>query len=446
VSAILFLPCIFAEIIFALFVDGLHGSKAIVFKGLLQLRCEIPLTHRAAHDRNNRIFEPLHESDSNWKRNCIMTSSSFSFLVIDVCGQSILQRRNHNMEPKGGHMNPILSGTTEQTAQKLGAHPCFNQEARHTHARIHLPVAPRCNMQCNYCNRKYSCVNESRPGVTCAILTPGQSIEYLRKYTDKVSNLSVVGIAGPGDPFANASETLETLRMVKVRHPHLLLCIASNGLNLFPYVDELAAIGLSHVTVTVNAVDPRIGAKFYEWMAIDGHRCEGVEAAEQLWDRQRKAIRALAAKGGVVHINYFEGFLDSDFQQRLAALKAEEAQQDAIDDSTPKFGDRSHNGPAVRQINAARLEKLGRIPLSKLLDHFEHAVKVAGIDHVGLGSDFDGVDDMLPEGMEDISRMPNLVGGLMERGFSDDDILKILGGNTLRVMRQVEQVAKSAPR
>jgi membrane dipeptidase len=158
-------------------------------------------------------------------------------------------------------------------------------------------------------------------------------------------------------------------------------------------------------------------------------------------------LRALAAKGGVVHINYFEGFLDSDFEQRLAALKGEEAQQDAIDDSTPKFGDRSQNGPAVRKINAERLAKLGRIPLGKLLDHFEHAVKVAGIDHVGLGSDFDGVDDMLPEGMEDISKMPNLVRGLVERGFSDDDILKILGGNTLRVMREVEQfAAKRQPR
>jgi membrane dipeptidase len=156
-------------------------------------------------------------------------------------------------------------------------------------------------------------------------------------------------------------------------------------------------------------------------------------------------LRALAAKGGVVHINYFEAFLDSDFQKREAALKTESAQVDAIDDSTPKFGDRSRNGPAVRKINAARVEKLGRVPLSKLLDHFEHAVKVAGIDHVGLGSDFDGVDDMLPEGMEDISKMPNLVRGLMERGFSDDDILKILGGNTLRVMRAVEQVAKARP-
>jgi membrane dipeptidase len=71
-------------------------------------------------------------------------------------------------------------------------------------------------------------------------------------------------------------------------------------------------------------------------------------------------------------------------------------------------------------------------------------VKVAGVDHVGLGSDFDGVDDMLPEGIEDISKIPNLVRGLMERGFADDDILKILGGNTLRVMRQVEAVAKSS--
>jgi membrane dipeptidase len=153
-------------------------------------------------------------------------------------------------------------------------------------------------------------------------------------------------------------------------------------------------------------------------------------------------LQALAAKGGVVHINYFEGFLDDDFAKRQALLKDEEKQQDASDDAAPKFGDRSQNGPAVRKINAMRLEKLGRIPLSKLLDHFEHAVKVAGVDHVGLGSDFDGVDDMLPEGIEDISKIPNLVRGLMERGFSDDDILKILGGNTLRVMRQVEAAAK----
>jgi membrane dipeptidase len=153
-------------------------------------------------------------------------------------------------------------------------------------------------------------------------------------------------------------------------------------------------------------------------------------------------LRALAKKGGVVHINYYEGFLVDGFAEREKGLKPEQAAQDAIDDRTPKFGDRSHNGPAVRKINAQRIAKLGRVPLSRLLDHFEHAVKVAGVDHVGLGSDFDGADDEFPEGMEDISKIPNLVRGLMERGFSDEDILKILGGNTLRVMRDVESVAR----
>ena len=153
-------------------------------------------------------------------------------------------------------------------------------------------------------------------------------------------------------------------------------------------------------------------------------------------------LRALARKGGVVHINYYEGFLDNGFAEREKTLKAEQAEQDAIDDRTPKFGDRSLNGPAVRKINAQRIAKLGRLPLSRLLDHFEHAIQVAGVDHVGLGSDFDGADDMFPEGMEDISKTPNLVRGLMERGFSDEDIVKILGGNTLRVMREVEEVSR----
>jgi membrane dipeptidase len=150
-------------------------------------------------------------------------------------------------------------------------------------------------------------------------------------------------------------------------------------------------------------------------------------------------LRALAAKGGVVHINFYEGFLDAGFAQKESRLKAEEAEQNRIDNRTPKFGDRRANGPAVRKINERRIAKLGRIPLSRLLDHFEHAVKVAGVEHVGIGSDFDGVDDLLPEGMEDVSKMPNLVRGLMERGFADDDILKILGGNTLRVMQEAEQ-------
>ncbi|MGA3019418.1 MAG: dipeptidase [Bryobacteraceae bacterium] len=155
-------------------------------------------------------------------------------------------------------------------------------------------------------------------------------------------------------------------------------------------------------------------------------------------------LRAIAAKGGVVHINFYEGFLEPGFNDRENALQDEQARQDSIDNQTPNFGARSQNGPAVRKINQERNAKLGRVPLARLLDHFEHAVKIAGIDHVGLGSDFDGADDMFPQDMEDISKIPNLVRGLMERNFSDADILKILGGNTLRVMRAVEQAAQRA--
>ena len=152
-------------------------------------------------------------------------------------------------------------------------------------------------------------------------------------------------------------------------------------------------------------------------------------------------LRALAKNGGVAHVNFYEGFLDHDFAERLDALKDLQSQQDAGEAAAPKFGDRSRLGPAMRKINVERNAKLGRVPLSRLLDHIDHAVKIAGVDHVGLGSDFDGADDLFPEGAEDMSQIPNLVRGLMERGYSDADILKILGGNTLRVMRAVERVA-----
>jgi membrane dipeptidase len=153
-------------------------------------------------------------------------------------------------------------------------------------------------------------------------------------------------------------------------------------------------------------------------------------------------LRALASNGGVVHINYFEGFLEPGFDARLNALKADQAAENAIEARTPKFGDRSAAGPQERKIDVRRTAKLGRIPLTRLVDHFEHAVKIAGIDHVGLGSDFDGANGQFPLGLEDISKLPNLVRALMERGFSDDDILKILGGNTIRVMREVEKAAE----
>ena len=103
-------------------------------------------------------------------------------------------------------------------ALDLTQHPCFNSDVRHRTGRIHLPVAPQCNIQCNYCDRKFDCANESRPGVTSSVLTPQHAIAYLDRAIAKTPYLKVVGIAGPGDPFANPEETLETLRLVRDKY------------------------------------------------------------------------------------------------------------------------------------------------------------------------------------------------------------------------------------
>jgi nitrogen fixation protein NifB len=145
----------------------------------------------------------------------------------------------------------------------LSRHPCFNAEVKRQCGRIHLPVAPHCNVRCSFCNRKYDCLNESRPGVTSSVLSPGQALHYLQKMYERDSRLSVVGIAGPGDAFANAEETLQTLRLVREAFPEMLLCVATNGLNTPAHIAELAEIGGTHLTITVNAVNPEIGAHVY---------------------------------------------------------------------------------------------------------------------------------------------------------------------------------------
>jgi membrane dipeptidase len=154
-------------------------------------------------------------------------------------------------------------------------------------------------------------------------------------------------------------------------------------------------------------------------------------------------LLALAKHGGVAHINYYSSFLDDAYRQRSDALSKELSQQaDAI--RKQYADDAQRRSVELRKLDEDKVRRLGRIPLGRLLDHFEHAAKVAGVDHVGLGSDFDGVSGETPEGMEDISKTPNLITGLQERGFSETDIQKILGGNTLRVMREVEEMAGEA--
>jgi MoaA/NifB/PqqE/SkfB family radical SAM enzyme len=182
-------------------------------------------------------------------------------------------------------------------------HPCFNAEVRHSTGRIHLPVAEKCNIRCNYCNRKYDCVNESRPGVTSAILSPSQALEYLGAVLRKINNISVAGIAGPGDPFADGEVTLSTMKKIHEQYPDKLLCVATNGLGIAAYAERLAELNISHVTITCNAVDPAIGGKIYAWVR-DGPRVyRGEEGAALLLEWQIEGVKILKSLGITVKIN-----------------------------------------------------------------------------------------------------------------------------------------------
>ena len=188
----------------------------------------------------------------------------------------------------------------EITASK---HPCYSAESQHKFARMHLPVAPACNIQCNYCNRLYDCVNESRPGVTSEILSPEQANAKIGRVQAGLDNLAVIGIAGPGDALANWPQTRATLVATRQNYPDLILCLSTNGLMLPQYAEELVELGVRHVTVTLNSVDLAISEKIYRHIDWQGQRMTGQAGVRILLENQLAGIRTLTARGVLVKIN-----------------------------------------------------------------------------------------------------------------------------------------------
>jgi nitrogen fixation protein NifB len=260
-------------------------------------------------------------------------------------------------------------------------HPCFDVRARHRTGRIHLPVAPRCNIQCNFCDRKYDCVNESRPGVTSSVLSPAQALVYLDQVLFEKPNIAVVGIAGPGDPFANPDETLATLHGVRERYPDMILCVASNGLNVLPYVDNLRQIGLSHITITVNAVDPVIGAQVCAWVRYNKRVWAGEDGASLLLGNQLAAIEACKEAGLIVKVNCV--ILSELNDQHVPALaqRMAELRVDILNcipyypNMGAKFGNRP--APSPKAMNAIRRTA------NRYLPQMQHCARCRA-DDVGL--------------------------------------------------------------
>lgn len=201
--------------------------------------------------------------------------------------------------------------------ERIAHHPCYSEEAHHYFARMHVAVAPACNIQCNYCNRKFDCANESRPGVVSELLKPEEAVKKVLVVAGEIPQMSVVGIAGPGDPLANADRTFETFKRVAEEAPDLKLCLSTNGLRLLDYVDQIQELNIDHVTITINAIDPQIGQHIYSWVFFEGKRYTGLEAATILLERQLKGLEELTKRGILVKVNsvYIPGVNDTHLEK-----------------------------------------------------------------------------------------------------------------------------------
>lgn len=203
----------------------------------------------------------------------------------------------------GCNRNSRLDLTEANALERIAKHPCFSFEAHCKYARMHLPVAPRCNISCNYCNRKFDCANESRPGVTSEILTPLQARDKYLLVREKIDHLSVVGIAGPGDALANWEKTKTTIMLIKQVDPDVIFCLSTNGVMLPEYAREIVDLGIKHVTVTVNCLDPETGAGIYKHVYYKGRKYQGPAGAEILIRNQQTGIAYLAQRGVMVKVN-----------------------------------------------------------------------------------------------------------------------------------------------
>jgi nitrogen fixation protein NifB len=215
-------------------------------------------------------------------------------------------------------------GLPAEVAALVADHPCYSEEAHHHFARMHVAVAAACNIQCHYCHRKYDCASESRPGVVSERLSPEDAVRKVLAVAAEIPELAVVGIAGPGDALANAAATFATLEGIRRAAPDLTLCLSTNGLALPEHVDRLAALGVRHVTVTVNMTDPEVGERIYPWVVRDGKKIHGREASRILSERQLLGIARLRERGVLVKVNsvVIPGVNDGHLPEVARAVRA----------------------------------------------------------------------------------------------------------------------------
>jgi nitrogen fixation protein NifB len=288
---------------------------------------------------------------------------------------TVLQPSSETMQKIAGHKGCATQGGSGKAScgsgagqgdlapeiwEKIKNHPCYSEEAHHHYARMHVAVAPACNIQCNYCNRKYDCANESRPGVVSEKLTPEQAAKKVLAVASTIPQMTVLGIAGPGDPLANPAKTFKTFELIAKTAPDIKLCLSTNGLMLPDRVDTIKNFNVDHVTITINMTDPEIGAKIYPWVYYKHKRYTGVEGAKILSERQLQGLEMLTERGILCKVNsvMIPGVNDKHLVEVNRAVKSRGAFLHNIMPliSAPEhgtvFGLTGQRGPSAQELKA----------------------------------------------------------------------------------------------
>jgi len=251
----------------------------------------------------------------------------------------------------------------------LAEHPCFSLDRPNNKGRIHLPVSPGCNIECKFCERKIN-ATEQRPGITSQVISPEEALEVVRKSLALAPEISVAGIAGPGEALATPY-ALETFRLIGGEFPRLIKCMSTNGLLLDDLADEVIDAGVNTLTVTINEVYPEAQALICGRIHYKGKAYEGTEAAGLLISRQLAGIRKIKAAGITIKVNtvLVPGINESHIADIAKAVREAGADLYNIIPLIPRFEMSNTPSPSCSQIDKARTEAEKHI---RVFRHCQH--------------------------------------------------------------------------
>ena len=269
--------------------------------------------------------------------------------------------------------------TYKQLTEK---HPCFALGKKGRNGRIHLPVSPTCNMECKFCSRKINDY-ENRPGVTSTVIKPEEAINVVKRSLELCSDITVAGIAGPGDTLAS-DYALETFRLIKENFPQIIKCMSTNGLLLSEKANEIIETSIDSLTVTVNAVDPQIEAELNGGILYHDVHYMGVEAAAILIKNQLEGIRKVSSAGITIKVNtvLVPGINDTHIEEVAKTVSAAGASIYNIIPLIPQHELSSYRAPTCTEIDEARRKA------EKYIDVFRHCQRCRA-DAIGIPGEKD---------------------------------------------------------